>query len=108
MAILTLFWALNLLTSPTLAAVIPGKVTNGTLTLGYLISWSHEWAIGPLIGSALNVGLKEVRRRQLIPDYEIEWILADTWCEVSKDAILFQLHFQIVSLLELVFFKCIF
>ena len=87
MAILTLLWALNFMVSTNLAAVIPGKVTNGTLTLGYLISWTHEWAIGPLIGSALNVGLKEVRRRQLIPDYDIEWILADTWCEVSDTAI---------------------
>ena len=69
--------------APNQAAVIPGTVTNGTLTLGYLISWSHEWAIGPYIGSAINVGIKEIKRRQLIPDYDIDWVLEDTWCEVS-------------------------
>ena len=74
--------ALNLFISPQQAAVLPGKVTNGTLTLGYLISWSHEWAVGPYIGSAIGVGIAEIERRQLLPDYEIDWILADTWCEV--------------------------
>ena len=67
---------------PGQAAVLPGKVTNGTLTLGYLISWSHDWTIGPSTGSAINIGIEEIKKRQLIPDYEIDWIMADTWCEV--------------------------
>ena len=65
------------------AATIPGVATNNTLTLGYLLSWSHEWAAGPYIGSSIEIAIQEIRKRQLLPGYEIEWILEDTWCQVS-------------------------
>ena len=87
MMLFVFVFCLDLFIRPCQAAVLPGKVTNGTLTLGYLMSWSHEWAVGPFIGSAINIGIEEVKRRQLINDYEIDWILADTWCEVSFEEI---------------------
>lgn len=64
--------------------VCKGEPTNRTLTLGYLLSWSHEWPAGPYIGSAIVVAIQEVHRRQLLPGYEINWILKDTWCQVRK------------------------
>ena len=61
---------------------VPGVATNNTLTLGYLLSWSHEWAVGPYIGSAIEVAIQEIKERRLLPNYEIKWILDDTWCQV--------------------------
>lgn len=57
---------------------------NKTLTLGYLIAWSHEWPIGPQIGSAIIPSIQEVRRRHLLDDYDIEWIMEDTYCQPKQ------------------------
>ena len=88
---------LNIFICPNQAAVQPGKVTNGTLTLGYLLSWSHEWAVGPFIGSAIAVGINEIKRRQLLPDYDVDWILADTRCEVRAICQFFFLPYRPVD-----------
>ena len=40
--------------------------------------------MGPLIGSAFLVGLEEVKRRRLLPGYEIEWVLRDSWCRPRR------------------------
>ena len=62
---------------------VPGRAVNNTLTIGYLLSWSHEWAVGPFIGSAIIVAIKEIRKRQLLPGYHIDWVHEDTWCQVG-------------------------
>ena len=40
-----------------------------TLTVGYAISWSHDWVAGPNMGSAFVVALDEIERRQLLPGF---------------------------------------
>lgn len=57
-----------------------GNDMNGTLTLGVLIPWEQGWLVGPSVGSAFLLGLDEVRRRQLLPGYQINWLLRDDYC----------------------------
>ena len=65
---------------------VQGVAVNNTLTLGYLVPWAedHEWEIGPYVGSAIILGIEEVHRRQLLPGYDIEWILRDDYCEKQR------------------------
>ncbi len=63
---------------------IQGSVTNRTLTLGYSMPWRQGWTVGQRIGSAIIVGIREVKRRQLLPGYEIEWIWRDSYCEPRR------------------------
>ena len=58
---------------------------NNTLTLGYLLPWVKGWFIGPLVGSAIILGIDEVHKRQLLPGYNINWVMKDTFCE-GKEA----------------------
>ncbi len=44
------------------------------LTLGFLCPWERGWLAGPGAGGALPVALEEVKRRQLLPEYDIQWI----------------------------------
>ncbi len=57
---------------------------NKTLTLGYIIPWNRGWLVGHQIGSAILVGIEEVNRRQLLPMYDINWLLRDTYCEPKQ------------------------
>ncbi len=66
------------------AGNIQGVAVNNTLTLGYLVPWDKGWIIGPYIGSAIIVGIQEVYHRQLLPDYEIEWMMVDDYCEPKQ------------------------
>ena len=63
---------------------IQGVAVNNTLTLGYLVSWQKGWIAGPYLGSAIVVGIQEVRRRGLLPGYEIEWVFGDDYCEPRR------------------------
>ncbi len=60
-------------------ADIPDKTK--TLNLGMLLPWSDEWILGPYMGAAAGLGVKEVIRRQLIPGVNISWQWADTHCK---------------------------
>ncbi len=57
---------------------------NKTLTLGYTIPWNQGWLVGRQIGSAILVGIDEVNHRQLLPMYDIKWVLRDTYCEPKR------------------------
>ncbi len=63
---------------------IQGVAVNNTLTLGYLVSWEQGIIFGPYVGSAIIVGIQEVRRRGLLPGYDIEWVLRDDYCEPRR------------------------
>ena len=65
----------------TTAGNVQGVAVNNTLTIAYSIPWSHDWAVGPVMGSAIVVGLEEVRRRQLLPGFDIEWVWRDSYCK---------------------------
>ena len=85
MHLLLSFITLALATHGVEGKTIPGVAFNSTLTIGYLLSWSHEWAAGPYIGSSIILAIEEIEKRQLLPGYNIEWILRDTWCQVCTD-----------------------
>ncbi len=56
---------------------------NGKLTLGYLVPW-QGWPVGPSVGSAIILGINEIEKRQLLPGYEIEWLLRNDACEARR------------------------
>ncbi len=60
---------------------IQGVAVNNTLTLGYLVYWDQGWRRGPVIASAIILAKQEIIRRQLLPGYQIEWVLRDDKCE---------------------------
>ena len=35
---------------------------NKTLNIAYTVPWSHDWVIGPYMGSAIVLGIEEVRQ----------------------------------------------
>ena len=55
--------------------------TRKSLTVGYTIPWMSGWPVGQEFGSSFVLGLEEVSRRQILPDYNIDWIWRDTLCE---------------------------
>ena len=57
------------------------KTEQSTLNLGILIPWTQEWDLGPTMGSGAVLGVEEVKRRGLLPGYDIEWIWRDTYCK---------------------------
>ncbi len=59
------------------AGNIQGMVLNNTLTLGYFVTWEVGAIIGPYVGSAIDVGIREVYHRDILPGYEIEWVFRD-------------------------------
>ncbi len=59
---------------------VSGQVVNNTLTIAFTFPWSGAWPAGPSIGGAFIVGLEEVRRRNLLPGYDIQWVLKDSAC----------------------------
>ncbi len=60
-------------------------VSNETLTVGFLIPWEQgSWRVGPFLGSAVVLGIQEVQRRQLLPGYEIDWVMRDDYCEPRR------------------------
>jgi hypothetical protein len=64
--------------------VTEGKVTNKTLTLGFLLPWEKGWSAGPFLGSAIILGIKEVQNRQLLPGYELKWVMRDDYCNPRR------------------------
>ncbi len=63
---------------------IQGVILNNTLTLGYSLPWERGWHGGGIIGSAIELGIKEVHRRQLLPGYQVKWIWRDSYCEPRR------------------------
>lgn len=52
-----------------------------TIRLKFLIPWkTGPLRIGPRIGSAISVGLKSIKARNILPEYDIVWDLTDTEC----------------------------
>ena len=39
--------------------------------MGYLIPWTKDWEVGPYMGAAIILGLKEIQKRQLLPGYKV-------------------------------------
>ncbi len=60
---------------------VQGIVVNNTLTLGFTLPWTQEWMIGQHIGSGIILGIEEVYRRNILPEYEIEWTWRDSYCQ---------------------------
>ena len=54
------------------------------LTIAYFLPWMRGWPVGPQVGSANVLGIREIRKRGLLPDYDIEWVYRDTWCEPKR------------------------
>ena len=69
---------------PSLGGHVSGHAVNGTLTLGYLLPWSHDWSLGVSTAPAITIAIREVDRRELLPGYRIEWVIRDTWCAVLR------------------------
>ena len=67
---------------------ISGVAINNTLNIGYLLPWSVGWNVGPFMGSAIMPAIEEVKRRQLLSDYEIDFIFRDSGCEILMGKIL--------------------
>ena len=57
---------------------------TSVLTIGYLVTWERNLLIGTASGSAFVIGLEEVKRRQILPGYEIKWLLRDTYCNPQQ------------------------
>ncbi len=62
---------------------VNGVAGNSTLTIAYLWPWTHIWPVGPTTGSTIILALREVERRQLLPGFNIEWYMKDSWCEAN-------------------------
>ncbi len=60
---------------------VRGVALNNTLTLGYLVPWKQGWVIGPYVGSSIILAIQEVKRRHLVGDYDIEWVMRDDHCQ---------------------------
>lgn len=58
--------------------------TSKSLTLAYSIPWTGVIDLGGSFASAINIGLKEVHRRQLLPGYKIHWVMRDSSCSTHK------------------------
>ncbi len=63
---------------------VRGDNTNKTLNLGLSIPWEVGWKVGGQIASAMILGLKEIKKRQLLHGYEIEWIWRDSYCQAGS------------------------
>ncbi len=63
---------------------VSGEAVNNTLTIAYIMPWSGSWSIGPRIGGAFILGLEEVRKRNLLPGYNIEWEFRDSACSARQ------------------------
>ena len=79
--VISVFW---LVIGKSLAANIQGEALNKRLTLGYILPWTQGWPLGPSIGSAIILGMEEVRNREILPGYDIEWELRDDFCEPRR------------------------
>ena len=51
------------------------------IVMAYLIPWAGTLDIGPRIGPAILPALKNVKKKELIPGYEVEMHLIDTLCD---------------------------
>lgn len=49
-----------------------------SLKIGFLISWTGAYPLGERTGSAGPLAVDEVKRRNLLPGYNIEWTWRDT------------------------------
>ncbi len=49
---------------------VQGVAINGTLMIAYTLP-SIGWAVGPKIGSAMPLAIKEVEKRQILPQYKV-------------------------------------
>ncbi len=61
---------------------VSGRAVNNTLTIGFTFPWSGAWPAGPIIGGAFLVGIQEVKNRNLLPGFNINWEFRDTGCNV--------------------------
>ena len=59
-------------------------IADNTLTIGYILPWERGWIVGQTVGSSIILGIEEVQRRQLLPGYEIQWLMRDTFCEPMR------------------------
>lgn len=58
-----------------------GKPDATTLQVGVLMPWKEGRILGPYIGGAVVVGLQEVEKRQILPNFTIQWHWKDTFCQ---------------------------
>ena len=73
-----------LLLDGTMAKNIQGEAYNKTLTIGFTIPWRQGWVVGPNIGSAIVLGIREVRRRGILPGFDIEFVFRDSYCKARR------------------------
>ena len=59
-------------------------VVNRTITMGYLVPWEYGWPVGGTMGSAIDVAIKEIKNRGLLPGYDFQWVLRDSQCAPQK------------------------
>lgn len=54
---------------------------SNVLTLAYLIPYTHGYPIGYAVASTVIVSIEEIKKRQLLPGYEVHYIWRDSWCQ---------------------------
>ena len=59
---------------------VQGEAVNKTLNVAFSIPWTQGWTVGSRAGAAIIVGIEEIKRRQILPGYEIEWVWRDSLC----------------------------
>ena len=57
------------------------KLSNATIRLAVLISYTGEWEIGHKMASGVILGIESVKKRGLLPkNWTIDWDWRDTYC----------------------------
>lgn len=81
MRTLILFFCLMMETRANDTALRQENSLKKELHLAYLMPWTNSWDVGPLIGSAIILGIETVFKRGLLPGYDISWSWVDSKCE---------------------------
>ena len=58
--------------------------SNKTLTLGYFVPWEQGYIAGPTLGCAIVVAIDHIKQQQILPEYDVEWIFGDDYCEPRR------------------------
>ena len=57
---------------------------NKTLVLGFAIPWSRGLSSGARFGSAPIPAINEVKKRNILPQYDVNFVFRDSYCEYSR------------------------
>ena len=66
------------------ASMPRSKPDNHTLNVALLIPFTEYWELGDKAASAIIPAMEEIERRQLLPGYQVNWVIRDTGCVSYK------------------------